>query len=222
MCGALSNDELDALNKISRTRKLRAGQRIVADQESPDSFAVILSGTIKLSKVLADGRQQIVGLLFPSDFLGRPFAKLEKYHAEAATDVQVCSFPAAAFENVMKEHRGIESRLFQNALDELDAAQEWMLVLGRKTARERVATLLLLIARRTWATCDRSTEASPATQFDIPLSRADVGDFLGLTLETVSRQLAHLKSEGIITLAGPRTVTVRDMAKLEAAATSNE
>lgn len=121
----------------------------------------------------------------------------------------------------MKEHRGIESRLFQNALDELDLAQEWMLVLGRKTAFEKVATLLLLIARRTLPQCDGHRIGTDA-RFEIPLSRADVGDFLGLTLETVSRQLRQLKIEDVIALAGPRTVILRNLAKLEVAATSSQ
>lgn len=219
VCAALNKDELAGLNKMSRRRRLRPGQRILSDQEQSDSFAIIMSGAVKLSKSLPDGRQQIVGLLFASDFVGRPFAKRGSYHAEAATDVQLCTFPSTQFERLILEHPGLEHRLFQYALDQLDASQDWMLLLGRKTALEKVASFLLMIAARS-ATGNDQPGGATAVQFQMPLSRSDTADYLGLTLETVSRQFRILKTSGTIRLSGTRNVTILDRAKLESAATS--
>ncbi len=97
-------------------------------------------------------------------------------------------------------------------LDELDAAREWMLVLGRKTAREKIASLLSIIARRD-ASVSPNGPSGPMI-FDLPLTREAMADYLGLTLETVSRQMSALKKDGVIQLEGKRKVTVPDMGRL--------
>ncbi|MEQ1576970.1 MAG: Crp/Fnr family transcriptional regulator [Hyphomicrobium sp.] len=220
ICAGLQSEELSGLNQIARHRRLKAGQKIISDQDLPDYFAIVLSGSAKLTKVLPDGRQQIVGLLFPSDFVGWPFESHGSSHAEAATDMQLCSFPAAAFERLVKQHSGIQHQLFRNAFTQIEAAQDWMLLLGRMTAREKVANLFVMIARRSRGLDSCEFDSSGRERFDLPLSRSDTADFLGLTLETVSRQFRALKSEGIIRLDGTRTVTILDPIKLAAAATS--
>jgi CRP/FNR family transcriptional regulator len=215
LCGALSNDELTKLNAIARNRKLEAGQTILSDHEAPSYFANIVDGVVKLTKTLADGRQQIVGLQFASDFLGRPFRDQSPYFAEAATDVELCTFPKAQFEGLVREFPGLEHRLFEHTLDELDAAQEWMVLLGRKTAEERVASLLLMVAKRMSAVGCQSASGLNFVEFDLPLTRTDIADHLGLTIETVSRQFTRLRSMGLIKLKGTRTVIVPDISALE-------
>ena len=213
ICGALSEDELKDLNRIARHRRIPTGQVIAADSEIV--FANILEGVVKLTKTLADGRQQIVGLQFPPDFLGRIYAKESPYFAEAATDVELCAFPKDGFESILRRFPGLEHRLFENTLDELDSAREWMLLLGRKTARERVASLLLMIARRVPEVgCQHTPEANFA-RFSLPLTRADLADYLGLTLETVSRQITNLKKQRVIELIDNREIVVPDIDALE-------
>ncbi|MEE3071149.1 MAG: helix-turn-helix domain-containing protein, partial [Pseudomonadota bacterium] len=106
----------------------------------------------------------------------------------------------------------IAERLLEMTLDELDAAREWMLVLGRKTAREKIASLLAIIARRD-ATLRQNKLNGPMV-FDLPLTREAMADYLGLTLETVSRQISALKRDGVIVLEGKRHVTVPDLGRL--------
>lgn len=216
LCGRFSGDELAAINQIARRRRLQAGQQITLDDEAPEYFGIILSGAVKLTKVLPDGRQQIVGLLFPSDFVGRPFGQPGASTAEAATEVQLCSFPAGPFERIVREHPGIQHQLFRFALGQLDAAQDWMLLLGRKTAREKLISLLLMIAQRLHNPGCAPVGATQRAEFALPLSRSDIADFLGLTLETVSRQLHILKSETLIRLEGSRGITIPDLARLRA------
>jgi CRP/FNR family transcriptional regulator len=222
ICSALQPEELNCLNRIGRSRRVGAGQRIVSDQDKSSHLAIVVSGIVKLTKVLPDGRQQIVGLLFPSDFLGRPFEPDSRYHAEAATDVKLCSFPARALEDLMQQYPGLEDRLYRQTLDDLDAAHDWMLLLGRKTAREKVASLLLMIAKRSAKCAPSAARAEYVHSFDLPLSRADTGDFLGLRLETVSRQMRHLCREKIIALDGTRRVRIINFALLEQAAAGSD
>lgn len=217
LCGALDKDELEALNAISRHRKVEAGQSIIGDDEHPDFFANVQSGVVKLSKALPDGRQQIVGLQFPSDFLGRPFGERSPFFADAATDVELCCYPTRKFEELLKVHPRIEHNLFEHTLDELDAAREWMVLLGRKTAEEKVASFLLLLANRARQVGCHALPDFNSARFDLPLTRADMGDYLGLTIETVSRQITRLKTRGLIRLESGRSVFVPDVDRLAAA-----
>lgn len=215
VCGALSDEEITRLNAIARFKRFTPGQAILRDNEAPDYFANVVSGVVKLTKSLADGRQQIVGLQFATDFLGRPFRERNPFFAEAASDVMLCTFERGRFERLVAEFPGMERRLFQHTLDELDAAQEWMLLLGRKSAGEKLASFLLMVARRSAQVgCHHSTGAGPS-RFELALSRSEIADFLGLTIETVSRQVTSLKRSGVIELEGTRTVIVPDIAKLE-------
>ncbi len=220
VCGALSDEELKKLSGIGRIRRFRAGDIILADAEPTTFFANIVSGVVKLEKTSMDGRQQIVGLVFAPDFLGRAFAKQNPYFAQAATDVEACTYPHSPFEALLRTSPDLEHRLFENTLNELDAAREWMFVLGRKSAQEKVASFLHLIAKRQpLIGCSHSDAAHPhSARFELPLTRADIADFLGLTIETVSRQLSNLKRQGTIQLLSGREVLVPDLRKLQSTA----
>lgn len=202
-----------ALAKTSNRHKVVPGCELVADAETIDSYSNVLSGVVKLTKTLADGRQQIVGLQFAPDFLGRPFRTESAITAEAATEVALCSFPRAAVERMIKASPELEHRLYQQTLEELDEARDWMVTLGRRTAQEKVSSFLLLIARNIDPGNDPGHQS---ITFDLPLTRADIADFLGLTIETVSRQITKLRAEGVIQIENNRHVTVPDMKRLEA------
>lgn len=211
ICAALTKDELQNLNRIARQRMVPAGRVISSESEPETAFANIVSGVVKLTKTLADGRQQIVGLQFTPDFLGRTFAEATPYSAEAATDVELCSFPKEQFESLLKRYPGLEHRLFSDTLTELDAARDWMLLLGRKTAEEKVATFLHLLAKRVPNIGCTHSEALNYARFILPLTRGEIADYLGLTLETVSRQMTKLKRNGVLNVADNRDITVPDM-----------
>jgi len=213
ICAALDAAQLIALARSSHKHRAGEGEELVGEAENIESYSNVLSGVVKLTKTLSDGRQQIVGLRFPSDFLGRPFRLESKLNAEAATKVSLCSFPRGAVERMMKEQPDLERRLLQQTLKELDEAREWMVTLGRKTAAEKVASFLLLIARNIDPTVDGGRQS---VAFELPLTRADIADFLGLTIETVSRQFTRLRTDGIISIENNRHVTVPNLARLEA------
>ncbi len=213
ICGALEPAELVRLGRRTGRREVEPGTELVAPGMPVDSYANILSGVVKLTKLMPDGRQQIVGLQFAPDFLGRPFSTSSDVGAEAASTVRLCTFPRAALEDMVRRAPALEHRLHRQALRELDDARDWMMTLGQKSAAEKVASFLLLLSRHVDPIGDRY-----ATAFDIPLKRADIADFLGLTIETVSRQLTRLRKTGIISIEANRHVTIADLAALEAAA----
>ena len=215
ICGALTPDQLVVLSRSSSKRRVGAGEELVGEAEEIGSYANVLSGVVKLSKMLPDGRHQIVGLQFAPDFLGRPFRTESVVTAEAATEVELCTFPKAALERMMGSAPDLEHRLLEQTLKELDQARDWMVMLGRKTAAEKIASFLLMIARHVDPT---RGPGEVSTAFDLPLSRADIADFLGLTIETVSRQLTKLRSDGVIRIENNRRVLVDDPAALTARA----
>jgi len=206
------------LNAIARDRTVRAGEVILSPLDESPPLANILSGVVKLTNGLSDGRSQIVGLQFASDFLGRPFKKTCTYVAEAVTEVQLCSYPRAEFEAASHRHPDLQDNLLKHTLDELDAAREWMLLLGRKSAREKIASFLLLLGRRSKEDGCGTVGDMNFVSISLPLTRSDIADFLGLTTETVSRQLSKLKNDGLISLEGGKVVIIPDVDRMNGVA----
>lgn len=210
ICGALSGDELQRLSKHTVRRAATRKQELVHEEDEIHTYSNILSGAVKLTKLMPDGRQQIVGLQFAPDFLGRPFMNESNFGAEVAADVKLCSFPKDVIESMLGENPGLENRLLRQVLKELDEARQWMLVLGRMTAKEKVASFLSLIADH----IDPEHEGESVT-FELPLSRAEIADYLGLTIETVSRQFTALRKDGLIEIEGSRHIVVPDRTSLK-------
>jgi CRP/FNR family transcriptional regulator len=218
VCGVLTADQLLYLAKHSVKQTYDSGEELVATGQRMERYANIMSGVVKLTKLLADGRQQVVGLQFAPDFLGRPYAAQSTHTAEAATRVRVCSFPRSVIEEILRKSPEMERRLHEQCLSELDEARDWLLALGRKSASEKVASFLFMIASN--VDPEQEPDNLPV-RFELPLRRADIADFLGLTIETVSRHLTKLRKAGLVRIENNRTITVPDMAKLfEACETS--
>jgi CRP/FNR family transcriptional regulator len=207
VCARCESDELARLEQMKYYRSFQAGQTVIWSGDRMDFVASVVSGIATLTQTMEDGRRQMVGLLLPSDFVGRPGRSTAAYDVTATTDLVMCCFRKKPFEELILSTPHISQRLLEMTLDELDAAREWMLLLGRKTAREKIASLLAIIARRDVSLNPRSK--GPIV-FDLPLTREEMADYLGLTLETVSRQVSALKRDGVISLEGKRHVTVQD------------
>ena len=212
VCARCESDELARLEQIKYYRSFQAGQTVIWSGDRMDFVASVVSGIATLTQTLEDGRRQMVGLLLPSDFVGRPGRAMATYDVTATTDLVMCCFRKKPFEDMMSTTPHIAQRLLEMTLDELDAAREWMLLLGRKTAREKIASLLAIIARRTASL--KTVGKTNDVKFDLPLTREEMADYLGLTLETVSRQVSALKRDGLIQLEGKRHVVVPDFGAL--------
>ncbi|OWU86809.1 transcriptional regulator [Oceanicola sp. 22II-s10i] len=212
VCARCDTDELLRLEEMKYYRSFEAGQTVIWSGDRMDFVGSVVSGVATLTQTMEDGRTQMVGLLLPSDFVGRPGRQGAAYNVVATTDLVMCCFRKKPFEHMMEITPHIAQRLLQMTLDELDAAREWMVVLGRKTAREKIASLLAIIARRDASLHLVPTEGKLA--FDLPLTREAMADYLGLTLETVSRQVSALRKDGVIELQGKRHVIVPDFDRL--------
>lgn len=216
ICASCEPDELSVLESIKYYRSYEAGQPITWAGDRIDFVASVVSGTATMEQLSEDGRQQTVGLLLPSDFIGRPGRETVLYDVTAVTDVTLCCFRRKQFEKLLHDTPHVAQRMLDMALDELDAARDWMFLLGRKTAREKIASFLVLIVRRT--SVPDLLPASTNSAIMLPLTRNAIADYLGLSLETVSRQFSGLKREGLIALEGKRRVAIPDVEALKAQA----
>lgn len=212
VCAHCDTDELSTLENIKSYRSYEAGETILWRGESSDFVASLVTGVAALSKTLEDGRTQMVGLLLPSDFMGRPGREEIEFDVTATTDVTLCCFDRKPFEQLITETPHLTQRIMELALDELDAARDWMLLLGRKTAREKIATFIEMMARRS-----NSGDQTKGIVFPLSMTRDQIANFLGLTLETVSRQFNALKKEDVIEFSDRKFLAVKDMKALHIA-----
>ncbi len=189
---------------------MKAGQTVMWEGEESTLVANVIDGTLKLSTSTGDGREQIVGVVYASDFIGRPFGARTPHSVTALTDARLCLYPRGAFDGFAREHPALEHRLLRRTLDDLDRTRSWMLLLGRKNARGKVATFLLDMQRR--------VRADGKGVIELPLSRQQIADVLGLTIETVSRQMSEMKRMGVIVLHRRRGVCIVDAPWLESMA----
>lgn len=208
MCASLSPAELELLSTHTRHTHHLPGEALAIESDEITSYANVTDGVVKLSRVMRDGRQQLVGLQFAPDLMGRLFGTESPLTAEAASAVDLCRVPKVVLEALVAQSSNLKRRLLDQSLQDLDDAREWMVTLGRKTAAERVASLLLLIATRSGG---RNVATGMPVTFDLPLGRGDMADFLGLTIETVSRQISKLRSEGVVVVENHRHVRVPDL-----------
>jgi CRP/FNR family transcriptional regulator len=152
----------------------------------------IMEGTVKLSRLLADGRQQVVGFRFAGDILGYTRGATYPFDAELLTPGRFCRIERTKLERLLRAYPTLERRLLDLCLDELAQTQEHVVTVGRRTAESRVAAFLLGIVE-----AQRRRGPLPA-ELSMPMTRADIADFLGLTLETVSRTLTSFRKKGWI------------------------
>jgi len=138
ICSALAPDEVDALNRTGRRHSIKRGQVLIWEGDESLLVANVIEGVLKLSTSTADGREQIVGVVYPSDFIGRPFGRNTQHTVTALTDARLCSFTRSAFDGFARQHPDLEHKLLERTLSELDRARSWMLLLGRKGAGEKV------------------------------------------------------------------------------------
>ncbi|XHR99109.1 hypothetical protein ACFB49_07040 [Sphingomonas sp. DBB INV C78] len=210
----MDDQELATLSEIGRRRVVHAGAVVNWAGDASTSCANVVSGALKLTASTADGREQIVGLLYPGDFVGQIFTDQTSLTITSLVDTDLCVFPRAGFERVLDEHPRMERMLLERTMASLQEAQGRMLSLGRKSTRERVASFLLEVADRTG-----SRDETGTIRVHVPISRGEMADYLGMTIETVSRQLTLFKTAGAITYArGDRDCTILDRGHLEAIA----
>jgi len=199
-CAALNPDEQKRLVDIMKTVEIDAHQAIFNEFDKAQHVFNVTEGAVKIYKLLSDGRRQITGFLFPGDFLGLTHNETYAYSAEALGPTKLCRFPREKLEGLLDDMPSLEQRLLGMASHELAAAQDQMILLGRKSAKERVVSFLLMLSN------SAVRHGRPGNPVSLPMTRNDMGDYLGLSLETVSRAFTQLKTQGLIQLLDERQV----------------
>jgi len=201
-------DELVALERIGTRHTFQRNAEIFADGDAATDWFRVVAGTVRTCRLLPDGRRHIAGFHYAGDFFGIEGLPSRVSSAEAVGDVVVMRYPRKAIERLAETNPALARRLREMAFEGLADAQERMFLLGRKTAPERVASFILEVAQR----CNRQRKV------ELPMSRYDIADYLGLTIETVSRTLSAMKKAGAIALPTIHLVELIDRGSLELAA----
>jgi len=213
LCSVLNGNDLRAFSKISTDLRRSARQVICSEDEDADNIYNIRTGAVRISKMLSDGRRQITGFLFAGNFFGLSCKDKYSITAEAITDVEICVFSRARIMEAFRQFPELGERVFDMTRTELDSTHDQMLLLGRKTAREKLCSFLLTMRGK------NSLNAAPeSNRVDLPMSRSDIADFLGLTVETISRQFTSLHKLDLIELDGSHRVLLKNPGTLAALA----
>lgn len=188
------------LELMGARMKFGRNAEIFGEGEPADYLYKVVSGAVRISKLLSDGRRQIGAFLLPGDFFGMEAGDDHRFSAEAISETVVLVIKRSVVESLAARDSQVARALWTMAARDLERAQEHMLVLGRKNAQERLVTFLL----------DMAARASAQDKVDLPMSRQDIADYLGLTIETVSRTLTQLESSAAIELPTSRCIMLRN------------
>ena len=213
VCAALPDDELCTLRALASPVRFGPKETLLVQGQPAPTVYNITSGTVRLYTLLSDGRRQIVGFAMPGDFIGLSMRETASISADAIDSVEACAFTRATYSALADSKPFLLRRLHAQASHELTLAQEQMMLLGRRNAEEKIICFLLAIQQR-WARIGR-----PSVTVPLPMGRQDIADFLGLTIETVSRTLTRLARDRTILLVpdGVRLVNGSRMAMVAAA-----
>lgn len=214
ICRALAAIAEVRAGRASVLRRYAKGRVLLDGHRVPDAFGIVVSGVVRLQHVDSDGRQHSVGFLFPGDYIGPSQPLIANLVAEAATPVEICSFPRRTFDLLVARHATLEPALLAHSLLELDEARTWMRILAQRPAPERIARFLILLEQRT-----RGAPWEPRrSELDLPMSRTEMADYLGIALATVSRQFAKLRDEAVIEVRGRSHLRILDWDWIDAMA----
>lgn len=211
VCASLDGVEMQEFEHLARQIQFASGETVFAEEEMTTSFYSLLEGVMRLYKLLPDGRRQIVGFALPGDFLGMTTSGRHNFSADAIGPVAVCRFSRTSFARFVEDKPHFLQRINELAVRELSQARDHMVLLGRRSAEEKVAAFLI-----GWRSRNVQLRGPSAT-VPLPMSRQDIADYLGLTIETVSRTFTKLERDGVIEIVSGG-VTLPDPARAEALA----
>jgi CRP/FNR family nitrogen fixation transcriptional regulator len=197
-----------ALQSIGTVLKVRRNAAVFSKGDPARHVYKVIGGAIRTCRVLVDGRRQIADFYLPGDFFGLDWQSEHGFTAEALADAVIVSYPRTQLERIAETQVAVQKLLMSLLARGLSATQNHVVMLGRQTAQERLAWFLLRIMER----------CHDATELDLPMSRLDIADYLGLTIETVSRGISQFKRRHLITVSGSHKVTLKNVEALEAIA----
>lgn len=174
-------------------------------QDEPAQYVYkVLKGSVRTHKILDDGRRQIGAFYLPGDIFGLESGAKHRFAAEAIADTLVLAIKRSTLASLAQTDAIVARELWQMTARALDHVHDQMILLGRSSAQERVASFLIEMANR----------SVNQAEFDIPMSRQDIADYLGLTIETVSRTFSSMERSALIELPSSRKVRLKNRAAL--------
>lgn len=209
ICAALSDEELREVSRITTAVDVAKGGAVFFEGDENTYLFNVVSGSIRLSKLLSDGRRQVTGFLFAGDFLGLSVADSYAYTAEVMTDTSLCRFDRAKLIKLLDRFPKLEHRLLELASNELMEAQAHMVMLGQKHVMEKISTTLIHLMRRI------GERRADAIVINLSMTRMDLAEYAGVTTESVSRCLTRLRKQNVIGLPDPWSVHVLQVSELE-------
>ena len=208
-CAALDEDERMELAKLGHHRTLKRGETMFMAGDDNALSATLIKGALKVSSFDEDGTEHIVSLIHPAGFAGELFAPSAHYDIVALTHCELCVFPRAEYEKALQRFPKLGRALLRRSSEALTESRELLAAVSGRTATQRIAGFLLSLAR-----VANDQECHAATEFDLVLTRGEIASMLGLTIETVSRQLTQLERDGVIRRRAARGICVEDAARL--------
>ena len=202
------------LKRYSHFRSYAEGETVFSEGVETGIVGHVVSGTLKLVSALADGRQHIVGLIQAGEMFGRVFDGNSPFAIEAATDATLCCFEQRVFDTIVVRNPKLEQELLLVTLDELDAARDWIMLLGCQHVIERVATFLLLVLRHQNQIANAHTKQPAPPIVTFPINRRDIAAYLGTTTETISRSLHTLAQQGMIRIVDHQSFEITQVKAL--------
>lgn len=202
------------LSAMCEFRTVKAREILIADAERPDHLGYVLEGVLGMRKVLPDGRAHMIGILVPTDVYGRVFHHIASFQIEALTAGKVFCIARQPLEQFLLQHLAVERHFLANTLDELDAMREWILLIGARKIASRVASLLLILGRRSMRRATSAPTEGVTLRITIPISRTNMAEYLGTTPESLSRALRMLARDGVIDLIDAYNLEIRDLNRL--------
>ena len=215
LCCGLDDEESQELSGLMRHRNYKAGSSLFHQEDTSELFAILISGTVKLIREGADGRCQIVGFLSEGDCLGDLFQDISHQSAECLTDVVLCCFARKEFEAFLRKHPQLEHHLFLRVMHQLDETREWLFTLGQQKAPERLASFLIWLWRKSGSSFGRVPIQQDDNLVDCAFTRQEIADFLGLTVETVSRNFTKFRQDKLINLHADKRIEILDIDALK-------
>ncbi len=212
VCSTVAHSDLTRLAAVAAIVEVARGQTFIHEDAPAEHFCILIQGSAKLYKLLADGRRQIIGFEYSGGFLGLAASNGYAFSAEAIEPIRMCRMSRRKLLAVLGGSQAAERCLLDVAVRDLVRAQEQMLLLGRKTATERMASFLLCEATRP------QPRGVQRPRIHLPMSRSDIADYLGLNVETISRTLAKLRKSGVIAIPNIHELVILDLSCLEALA----
>ncbi|MFN4037814.1 MAG: Crp/Fnr family transcriptional regulator [Erythrobacter sp.] len=209
-CAVLTPEERDAMAAAGRTRTLKRGEMLFAAGDEEAACATLISGALKVSAIDQDGNEQILALVHPAGFIGELFAPFAHHDVVALTESRLCTFARGDIERAINDYPALARALLKRSQADLLASRSLLELTGNASAEARLAALL-----HDFAAAASDSSCHLASEFDLPLTRGEMGNMLGLTIETVSRKLGELEDMGAIIRKGKRGIAVRDAQLLQ-------